>query len=288
MQMFWNKLKTYAALVMFEHTLFALPFAYLTLFLAAGGWPNFYNFFWVTVAMIGARNGANAWNRLADMELDSKNPRTANRHLPRREVKPQEVLILTIFCFSLLVLAAFMLRPICVLLLPVAIVIVVFYSYTKRFTWVCHLFLGLAEAIAPVGTWIAVKGSILPAVLVVGLIHAQWVAGFDIIYATQDYEFDIREGVHSIPAHFGIEKALQIAGGLHLLTIILLFCLPFFFPLKWIYILGIIIISVLLIYEHKIVSPGDLSQIKIASYSLNQIIGPVLFIAVAADILIGV
>ncbi len=286
MQLIWKKLKTYADLVIFEHTLFALPFAYLALFLAAGGWPSFYNFFWVTVAMVGARNGANAWNRLVDRELDKKNPRTANRHLPRGEVSSWEVLILTGFCFGLLVLAAFMLRPLCVLLLPVAIAITIFYSYTKRFTWTCHLFLGLAEAIAPVGTWIAVRGSISPGILIIGLIHAFWVTGFDIIYATQDYEFDLREDVHSIPAHFGIETALKIALGFHLLTIFLLFILPFFFSLHWIYSLGIVLISVLLIYEHKLVSPEDLSQVKIASYSVNEIIGPVLFIMSAVDIVL--
>lgn len=286
MKLIWKKLKTYSALVMFEHTAFALPFSYLALFLAAEGWPSFYNFFWVTIAMIGARNGANAWNRLADMKIDKKNPRTAERHLPSGEVSPREVLGLTVFCFGLLVLAAFKLNSICVYLLPVAIFIVVFYSYTKRFTWMCHLFLGAADALAPVGTWIAVTGGLSWGVLIIGLIQALWIAGFDVIYGTQDYEFDIKEGVHSIPARFGVKKALKIAQSFHFLTIVLLISLYFFFPLGSIYFIGIFLITILLIHEHKLVSPDDLSQVKIASYSINQIIGPLLFLTTMLDIII--
>lgn len=284
MKLILNKLKTYSDLVMFEHTAFALPFAYLALFLAANGWPTIHNFFWITIAMLGARNGANAWNRLADLKIDKKNPRTAARHLPRGEVSPREVLGLTVFCFGLLVIAAFKLNPICVYLLPGAIFIVVFYSYTKRFTWMCHLFLGAADALAPIGTWIAVTGRLSWGVLIIGLVQALWIAGFDIIYATQDYDFDIREGVYSIPAHFGVKKALKIAQFFHLLTILFLILLYFFFPLGSIYFIGIFLISILLIYEHKLVSPEDLSQVKIASYSINQIIGPLLFLTIMLDL----
>lgn len=284
MKLILNKLKTYSALVMFEHTAFALPFAYLALFLAANGWPSIHNFFWITIAMIGARNGANAWNRLADLKIDKKNPRTAARHLPRGEVSRREVFALTVFCFGLLVIAAFKLNPICVYLLPGAIFIVVFYSYTKRFTWTCHLFLGAADALAPIGTWIAVTGKLSVGVMIIGLIQALWIAGFDIIYATQDYDFDIREGIYSIPAHFGVTKALNIAKFFHLLTILFLVILYFFFPLGSIYFIGIFLISILLIYEHKLVSPGDLSQVKIASYSINQIIGPLLFLTIMLDL----
>lgn len=285
MELAFNKLRTYSSLVMFEHTIFALPFAYLALFLASGGWPTFHDFFWITVAMIGARNGANAWNRLADAKIDSKNPRTVARELPSGKVSKREVLFLTFSCFLLLLLAAFNLHPISVKLSPLAIVFICFYSLTKRFTWACHFFLGAAVALAPIGTWLAVKGEFSIDVLIMAAIHALWVAGFDIIYATQDYDFDIQNGVYSIPARFGIKRALKIAAGLHLLTIILLFILPLFFPLGWIYLSGVVVITLLLAYEHKLVSPEDLAQVKIASYSINQIISPVLLLAAIIDLL---
>ncbi len=281
-----GKLKTYGSLVMFSHTVFALPFAYFALFLASGGWPTFHNFFWVTVAMVGARNAANAWNRLADLDLDQKNPRTADRHLPQGIVSKREVFLLTLFCFGLLIIAAFQLHPVCIKLLPLAIIITAFYSYTKRFTWTCHLFLGLAEAIAPIGAWLAVTGSFSPGVIILGVIQALWIAGFDVIYATQDYEFDTREGVHSIPARFGVKKALAIAKMMHFSTVMLLLVLYLFFNLGWIYFTGVAIIAALLFYEHRLVSPDDLSQVKIASYSINQIIGPVLLITSITDIII--
>ncbi len=286
MELARGKIKTYTSLVMFGHTLFALPFAYLALFLASGGLPEFNDFFWITIAMIGARNGANAWNRVADMKIDSKNPRTAGRELPSGKVKMIEVLLLTIFCFLLLVLAAYNLEPISLKLLPLAVLFVVFYSYTKRFTWACHYFLGAACALAPLGTWIAIKGEISFGIIVLSLIHALWVAGFDIIYATQDYEFDLNNNIHSIPAKFGINKALKIARTTHLLTVLLMFSLLFFFPLSWIYILGVFIVTSLLVYEHKLVTPEDLSQVKIASYSINQIISPLLFIIAIIDLLV--
>jgi len=190
MELVTEKIKTYSSLVMFEHTIFALPFAYLALFLASGGWPSFHDFFWITVAMIGARNGANAWNRVADHKIDKLNPRTASRELPSGKVNKLEVIFLTIICFLFLLLAALNLNPICLKLLPLAIVFVCFYSYTKRFTWACHLYLGAAVALAPLGAWIAVAGKLTPGAIMLASIHGLWVAGFDIIYATQDYYFD--------------------------------------------------------------------------------------------------
>ncbi|ACL70230.1 4-hydroxybenzoate octaprenyltransferase [Halothermothrix orenii] len=286
MELIYKKVKTYADLVMFEHTIFALPFAYLSLFLALGGKIDLSYFFWVTVAMIGARNGANAWNRLADMDIDKKNPRTADRHLPRGEVSPREVVFLTVFCFTLLILAAFNLHPICLKLLPLAVIIVIFYSYTKRFTWACHLFLGFSVALAPLGAWLAVRGGLAPGVIILAMVQALWVAGFDIIYATQDYQFDTTEGVYSIPARFGVSGGLKIARLLHFLAFLLLVILPCFFPLGLIYYLGLVIIGGLLIYQHRLVSPDDLSRVNKASYNVNEIIGPVLLLASVLDILL--
>ncbi|MFP4015530.1 MAG: UbiA-like polyprenyltransferase [Halanaerobiales bacterium] len=280
-----KKIRIYSSLVMFKHTIFALPFAYLALFLAAGGWPGFQDFFWITVAMIGARNGANAWNRLADMQIDSKNPRTAERELPGGKVSITEVLGLTLLCFLLLLIAAFHLDPLALRLLPLAVFFVCFYSYTKRFTWACHFFLGAAVALAPLGTWIAVTGTISIGVILLALIHGLWVAGFDIIYATQDYEFDTRNNIFSIPARFGIKEALSISKWIHLLTVMLMFSLLFIFPLSWIYFLGVVIISLLLTIEHQLVDVGDLSKVQIASYSINQLISPLLLITAVIDLL---
>lgn len=271
---------------MFEHTIFALPFAYFSLFLASGGWPSFPNFFWITLAMIGARNGANAWNRIADYKIDRKNPRTSSREIPAGKVKIKEAVILTIFCFVLFLLAALNLDPLSIKLLPLAVIFICFYSYTKRFTWTCHLILGAAVALAPLGSWIAVKGNITVGAVMLSAIHALWVAGFDIIYATQDYDFDKKNGIKSIPARFGIKKALKIAMGLHFLTVLIMFSLTVFFPvLGLIYILGVVLVTFLLIYEHYIVNPKDLTQVKIASYSINQIISPLLFLGGVLDIL---
>ncbi len=286
MELATRKIKTYSSIVMFEHTIFALPFAYLALFLASGGWPTWQNFFWVTIAMVGARNGANAWNRIADYAIDKKNPRTAERELPSGKANKLEVIILTTICFLSLLLASLNLNPVCLKLLPLAIVFVCFYSYTKRFTWACHLFLGAAVALAPLGAWVAVTGRLTPGAFMVASIHGLWVAGFDIIYATQDYNFDLENDIYSIPARFGIKKALRIALGLHLLTIAIMFALPIFFELGWVYLIGVVIVTILLAYEHIIVSPDDLTQVKISSYSINQIISPLLFVAAFIDFLL--
>ncbi|SIQ93097.1 4-hydroxybenzoate octaprenyltransferase [Halanaerobium kushneri] len=282
-----KKISDYSSLVMFEHTIFALPFAYFALFLASGGWPSLNNFFWITVAMIGARNGANAWNRVADYKIDKLNPRTKDREIPVGKVSKKETFLLTVFCFILLLLAALNLDPIAVKLMPLAVLFVLFYSYTKRFTWACHLVLGAAVALAPLGSWIAVTGSLTLGSVMLASIHALWVAGFDIIYATQDYDFDRENSIRSIPAKFGIKKALKIAGGLHFLTVIIMFSLVYFFPdLGFVYLIAVILVTFLLIYEHRLVSPDDLSQVKIASYSINQIISPLLFLGGAIDILL--
>ncbi|RQD75954.1 MAG: 4-hydroxybenzoate octaprenyltransferase [Candidatus Syntrophonatronum acetioxidans] len=271
--MVWNKFKIYGELVMFRHTIFALPFAFMGAFLAAGGWPPFSNLFWILVAMVGARNAANALNRLIDWKIDSKNPRTASRHLPQGKVKPAEILLLSLVGLGLLTVSAFQLNELCVRLLPLAVIILVGYSYTKRFTWACHLVLGLAVGLAPLGAWIAVTGELALAPFLLTLVVAFWVAGFDIIYATQDVEFDRREKIHAIPARFGIERALVIAKTFHLITVILLALLPLLLPLGYLYYLGVMVAAGLLLYEHRIVSPENLTWVKIASYHINELIG---------------
>lgn len=284
--MVFSKLKTYGKLVMFSHTLFSLPFALISMFWAANGLPEFRVVFWILVALFGARNGANALNRLIDKDIDAKNPRTASRHLPTGVVKVYEVYGIIIACFLLLVLAAFMLNPLCIKLLPLAIFLFIIYSYTKRFTWACHLVLGIACGGAPVGAWIAVRGAIGWPSLLLGAVVTFWVSGFDIIYGTQDFNFDRANGIFSIPARFGIKNALRISALFHVIAVIILIYLYFLMDMGWLYLIGVAIITFLLFVEHKIVAPDNLKNIKIASYSINEIVSIVFFIFSALDIFI--
>lgn len=281
--MAFKKIKTYSDLVMFPHTLFSLPFAAISMLWAAHGLPRLNIVFWILVAFVGARTGANALNRYIDRKIDAKNPRTANRHLAKGSVKGYEVIILVVISFALLVLAAYMLNPLCLELLPLALAIFIFYSYTKRFTWLCHLILGVACGGAPVGAWVAVTGKIGWPSLVLGAVVALWVSGFDIIYGSQDYDFDKREGLFSIPVKFGIKNALKISTAFHILAVLLLLYLYFIMHLGILYFLGVIAVAALLYLEHRIVSPTNLSNVKIASYSINEIVSVVLFIFAAAD-----
>ncbi|NPV53352.1 MAG: UbiA family prenyltransferase [Firmicutes bacterium] len=281
-----GRIKTYADLVMFGHSLFGLPFAYLGALLAARGMPAWRDILWITLAMLGARNGANAINRLVDHEIDARNPRTANRHLPRGVVSRREVLVLSTMAFILFIVSAWQLNALCVKLLPVALAVIISYSYTKRFTWASHFVLGFAVAMAPMGGWIAVRGAIEPATILLGLAAGAWVAGFDIIYALQDIDFDRKEGLHSVPARFGASTALTISTLLHVLTFITLLGLAFEQHLGPVYIAGVVISGALLWYEHRLVSAADLNRIDVASYTINQIIAPVLFMAAVIDRLI--
>lgn len=281
-----KKIKTYGNLVMFSHTIFSLPFAFISMLIAADGMPKLRVFFWIAVAFLGARTGANALNRLVDKDIDAKNPRTANRHMPRGIVKASEVIILVLISFALLALAAFMLNPLCAILLPVAIFLFVIYSYTKRFTWVCHIVLGVISGGAPVGAWIAVTGNISWTCLVLGAANALWVAGFDIIYGSQDVDFDRKEGLYSIPAVFGVKNALIISALFHLADVVLLLYVYFLAHLGAVYIIGLVIITVLLYKEHTMVSPSNLNDVNIASYSINQIVSIVFLVFSSLDILL--
>ena len=282
----FSKVKTYGELVMFSHTLFSLPFAIIAMLWAAQGLPSGKVIFWMLVALIGARNGANALNRLVDRRIDARNPRTANRHLPKGSVKVYEVVGLTILCFSSMVLAAYRLNPLCVKLLPLALIAFGVYSYTKRFTWACHVVLGIACGGAPVGAWMAVTGEIGWPSIVLGAVVTLWVAGFDIIYATQDVEFDRSQRLFSIPARFGIKNSLYIAAFFHGTVIALLMYLYYLMNMGSLYLIGVTIAGVLLFVEHMMVSPKNLKTMKIASYNINQILSVVLCIFVALDIFI--
>jgi 4-hydroxybenzoate polyprenyltransferase len=287
------KLRLYGELVMFSHSLFALPFGLMGMLLAANGLPPLRTFVWILVSLVGARNAANAINRLIDLRYDAANPRTAHRHLPQGQVTAVEVLSLSITGFALLLLGAWQLNPLCLMLAPVAVLILVGYSYTKRFTWASHLVLGFACGIAPTASWLAVTGSFaVPPILLSGAVMC-WVAGFDIIYATQDVEFDRQAGLHAIPARFGVQNALRIARGLHLAVILLLLALPRFLAppyatLGLFYYLGLLVVAGLLFWEHLLVKPDDLNRVTMAAYYVNQIIGVVLLLFTALDVFIKI
>ncbi|HHY46184.1 MAG TPA: UbiA family prenyltransferase [Firmicutes bacterium] len=281
-----KRIHTYADLVLFTHSLFGLPHAYAGAILARGGIPSLRELLWVTLAMVGARNGANALNRLVDADIDARNPRTASRHLPRGIVSKKEALALSVACLVLFVVSAWQLNPTCVKLLPVALAVLLVYSYTKRFTWASHLVLGFAVAMAPMGGWIAIRAAVEVPALLMGAAVGAWVAGFDIIYATLDIDFDRLEGLHSIPARFGLEKSLVIARALHVLSIALFFTLGAVMDLGLAYFSTMGLISALIWLEHRLAAKGDALNIYKAAYTINQVVAPVFLTGVVLDLLL--
>ncbi|MBK5241894.1 MAG: UbiA family prenyltransferase [Clostridium sp.] len=281
-----KKIKSYGELVMFSHSLFSLPFALIAMIWAADGLPSAATIFWILVALMGARNGANALNRIVDKDIDRKNPRTANRHMPKGEVKSYEAFGIVLLCFSIFILAAYELNPLCFVLSPVALFLFIIYSYTKRFTWICHIVLGVTCAGAPVGAWLAVTGEFGIAPIILGAVVTLWVAGFDIIYATQDIEFDRKSGLFSIPAKFGLKGSLYISSLFHFITILLLISLYFIMHLGLIYLFGILISAILLALEHYIVSPSNEKKMKLASYNINQVVSVLIFVFTVLDFFI--
>jgi 4-hydroxybenzoate polyprenyltransferase len=279
-----QKIIAYGELVMFSHTLFSLPFALIAMLLAADGLPDGRVVFWILIALFAGRNGANALNRYVDAGYDAKNPRTQTRHIPSGRVKGREALFITGFCYILFVVAAANLNSLCLWLSPVALILFTLYSYTKRFTWLCHLILGITCAGAPVGAWIAVTGSFALTPLILAAVVTLWVAGFDIIYGTQDIEFDRAEGLFSIPARFGYKGALWIARLFHFVMWFLLASLYFLTPLSSIYLAGVAISGILLIIEHYLVEPKHQVKMNMASYHINQVISVLLLVTVALDL----
>jgi 4-hydroxybenzoate polyprenyltransferase len=266
--------------IKFEHTVFALPFAYVAMVLAANGWPGWHTVIWVTLAMAGARTLAMSVNRLADRFIDAANPRTAKRHLPTGLLKPAQVTAAAVLSGGLLLLSAWMLNPLCLVLSPLAVLFLVGYSYTKRFTWLSHWILGFTDGIAAAGGWIAVRGGFDPPVYILWFALTVWIAGFDLIYACQDVEFDRRHGLHSVPARFGIPAALTVARLCHLLTIAAFALLGWTMGLGLLFWLGVLVVAGLLVYEHSLVSPGDLSRLDVAFFNVNGYIAVILFLSV--------
>lgn len=291
--MLLQKLRDYASLVRFSHTIFALPFAFAAVVLA---WPRHSvtagTVLWIVLAMVGARTAAMGFNRLADRKFDALNPRTRGWELPRGAVGISEAILLTAAASAVFVFAAYQLSWLCFILSPVALGVIFFYSLTKRFTWASHLFLGLALSLAPVGAWLAVVGSpptaadlVVP--LYLGLAVIFWLAGFDIIYSLQDREFDRSHGLHSIPVRFGVAKALRLSGFFHLCTIICLALVGISAQLGLIYWIGCTAVSVILWWEHRIVRPDDLSRINRAFFDFNAYVSVGYFVITLADVLVS-
>lgn len=276
---FVARLRTVLEMIRFEHTLFALPFAFLGMVLAAEGWPGARTLLWILVAMVGARSSAMAFNRLVDRRFDARNPRTANRALPAGRLSGRFVTGFVIFSSALFVVAAWRLDPLAFALSPLALGILFLYSFTKRYTALCHLVLGLALAGAPLGAWIAVRGDLTWTPAVLGAAVLCWVAGFDVLYALQDREFDARVGIHSVPARFGVVGALWISGLLHLVMIGLLGALPWIYPpgLGLSYWIGVAGCAGLLTYQHWVVRPRDLSRLDAAFFTANGALSVWLF-----------
>ncbi|HXH83614.1 MAG TPA: UbiA-like polyprenyltransferase [Candidatus Tectomicrobia bacterium] len=270
--------------IKFEHTIFALPFAYIAMVLAAGGWPGWWALGWVTAAMVGARTCAMATNRVVDRWIDARNPRTAGRHLPRGLLGPWELRLLAAAGAAVMLLAAWMLNPLCLALAPLALVFLVGYSYTKRFTWTSHWILGFTDGIAAAGGWIAVRAAFEAPAFVLWFALTVWIAGFDIIYACQDVEFDRAEGLHSVPARFGVPAALHVARVCHALTAAALALLGIVMGLGVVYWLGWLAVVALLAYEHSLVSPGDLSRLDVAFFNVNGYIAVIVLVAVVGGL----
>lgn len=280
-----KKLKIILEMIKFEHTVFALPFAIMSAFIAADGIPPLTKLGWILVAMVGARSCAMAFNRLADAEIDSENPRTAMRAIPAGLITKAAVWVFTLVSAGLLVVAAWRLNPLAFALSPVALAVIMGYSYTKRFTSLSHFWLGLALSISPVGAWIAIKGQFAWTPIVLCCVVLLWTAGFDIIYACQDVNFDRKHGLHSIPARIGIRWALWLSSTLHVVAVLLLVVIPFLTELGLFYYIGVGIVVCIFVYEHAIVKHNDLSRVNLAFFTLNGMISLVLMALSITDIL---
>jgi 4-hydroxybenzoate polyprenyltransferase len=273
-----KKIADYFRLIKFSHSVFALPFAFTAAIIAAEGIPTLHQIIWITVAMIGGRSGAMGMNRIIDRKIDALNPRTKDRELPRGVIKTSEAFSFTLVAFGFLVLAAYKLNPLCLKLSPFVLLVLFTYSYTKRFTWLCHVILGIALSLAPLGAWIAVRGTFQYDILPLSLAIIFWVAGFDTLYGLQDMDFDRKHNLYSIPSIFGIKTSLWIARIFHFITIGLLLSLVSIFNLSVIYLIGVAIAFALLLYEHLLVKPYDLSKLNMAFFNMNGYISVTVFV----------
>lgn len=284
----WNKVKTLLEMIKFSHTVFAFPFALMGVVLASlasGHAPGFLQVFWICIAMVGARSAAMGLNRLIDAKIDALNPRTADRHIPAGKVTVSEALLFVLVSLLVFFFAAWMLNPLCFKLAPVVIGLFILYAYCKRFTHYAHVVLGLCLGIAPIGAWIALRGDIGWPVIALGIAVLFWVAGFDIFYALQDYDHDVEKGLHSIPSKLGKKKAFALVRAFHGVMLLFLLLVMPGSGLGWIYFAGIVVVALLLVYEHLLVKPDDLSRLDAAFFNMNGYISVTIFIFTLIDAL---
>ena len=281
-----HNLRVTLEMIKWEHSVFALPFALCGAMLAANGLPSIHQLGWIIVAMVSARSAAMAFNRLADATIDAANPRTQTRALPAGTLTPAFVTTFVVISSAVFVLAASQLNRVTLALSPVALAIVLLYSYSKRFTRWSHLMLGFALGIAPAAAWIAVRGSLDPRILLLTAAVTFWVGGFDVLYACQDYEFDQRAGLHSVPRSVGIRRALLTSRLFHMLMLLLLISLVIVFGLGKFAMAGVLVVAILLAYEHSLVSADDLSKLNAAFFTMNGVISVVFFVFLAGDLLL--
>ena len=275
-----EKLRVILEMIKIEHTLFAMPFLYAGAILASNGLPTKHVLIWITIGLFSARSAGMLLNRLIDKDIDAKNPRTKNRALPRGAIGEREVVFVIFLCLAILLICAFKLNMLCVKLYPLAVALFILYPYLKRFTWLCHIALGLTLAIAPIGSWVAVKASLDLGIILLGLAVVFWVAGFDVIYACQDIDFDRSFGLHSIPAKFGLRKALLFSAFFHFLTVVFLFATYFVMHLGKGFLIGVVIISLLLAYEHLV------EDIDIAFFKVNALVSLCFLLATILEVII--
>ncbi|MBI4436304.1 MAG: UbiA family prenyltransferase [Candidatus Omnitrophica bacterium] len=276
-------LKTYMEFVKFEHTIFALPFAYLGAVLAQRRIPPISKWFWITLAMVGARTAGMALNRIIDRKIDTQNPRTKDRALQKKTITLPQAKLLVLFSLFLLLVSAWQLNPFCIVLAPLAIFLLFTYSYVKRFSWSTHFILGSVLACAPIGGWVAIEGRLALLPILLGGSVLFWVAGFDMIYACQDVAFDRTFGIHSLPARFGVAQALFFSTLFHLVSLALLLWVGFLGRLGPIFWLGWALATFILLVEHRLISPQDLSRVNQAFFVMNGWVSVILFIAVTLD-----
>lgn len=283
-----HKVQTYGKMIKFSHTIFALPFALSAVVMA---WRDhsfrIWDLLWILAAMVGARSAAMGFNRIVDARLDARNPRTANREIPSGKLSSGSATRFVWASSALFIVSAFMLGPLCFALSFPVLLFLLAYSYTKRFTALCHLFLGFAISLAPLGAWVAVTDSLGLPPLFLTLALMFYIAGFDILYACQDIEFDRNAGLHSLPSAIGPAHAMTLARFLHLLTLICLLALFFSFEMHPVFLIFLAVIALLLFIEHRLVSPRDLSRIHVAFFHINSMVSMVLFIGVISEALVA-
>jgi 4-hydroxybenzoate polyprenyltransferase len=281
-----HNLRVTLEMIKWEHSIFALPFALCGAMLAAGGFPTAHQLVWIIIAMVAARSAAMAFNRLADATIDAANPRTSARALPAGQLTPVFVTTFVVVSGTIFIIAAAQLNWLALWLSPVALAVLLLYSYTKRFTRWSHLVLGFALGIAPAAAWIAVRGSLDPRILLLTAAVTFWVAGFDVLYACQDFDFDRQTGLHSIPRYLGVRHALWVARAFHLIMLVLLIGLLWSFGLGKLAMAGVAVVAALLAYEHSLVSADDLSKLNAAFFTMNGVISVLFFVFVAGDVLL--